>query len=62
MSIILIHIKSGLKKIDNAISWIRSAGKNTAEALQIKGSASREIRSSGKRHSRLIKKYRIKII
>ena len=36
-------VKSGLKKIDNAISAIRSAGKNTAEALFIKGSASRTV-------------------
>ena len=48
-------VKSGLKKLDNAISWIRSAGKNTAEALQIKGSASREIRASGKKIQDLLK-------
>ena len=28
-------VKSGLKKIDNAIAWIRSARKNTAEALNL---------------------------
>ena len=53
-------LKSGLKKIDNAISWIRSAGKNTAEALQIKGSASREIRSSGKNIQDLLKSIELK--
>ena len=53
-------VKSGLKKIDNAISWIRSAGKNTAEALFIKGSASREIRASGKKIQDLLKSIEIK--
>jgi len=53
-------IKSGLKKIDNALSWIRSAGKNTAEALHIKGSASREIRASGKRIQDLLKSIELK--
>jgi len=53
-------VKSGLKKIDNAISWIRSAGKNTAEALHIKGSASREIRASGKRIQDLLKSIELK--
>jgi len=48
-------VKSGLKKIDNAISWIRSAGKNTAEAAFIKSSANREIRASGKRIQELLK-------
>ena len=42
-------LKSGLKKIDNALSYIRSAGKNTAEALFIKGSAGRDIRASAKK-------------
>ena len=53
-------VESGLKKIDNAISWIRSAGKNTAEALQIKGSASREIRASGKKIQDLLKSIELK--
>ena len=53
-------IKSGLKKIDNAISWIRSAGKNTAEALHITGSASREIRASGKKIQDLLKSIELK--
>jgi len=53
-------VKSGLKKIDNAISWIRSAGKNTAEALFIKGSASREIRASGKKIQDLLKSIELK--
>ena len=48
-------LKSGLKKIDNAISWIRSAGKNMAEAAFVKGSASREIRASAKRIQDLLK-------
>ena len=42
------------------LSWIRSAGKNTAEALQIKGSASREIRASGKRIQDLLKSIELK--
>ena len=42
-------LKVGLKRIDNIISYIRSAGKNTAEALFIKGSASRDIRASAKK-------------
>ena len=45
----------GIKKIDNAISWIRSAGKNMAEAAFVKGSASREIRASAKRIQDLLK-------
>jgi len=53
-------VKSGLKKIDNALSWIRSAGKNTAEALQIKGSASREIRASAKKIQDLLKSIELK--
>jgi hypothetical protein len=53
-------LKSGLKKIDNAISWIRSAGKNMAEAAFIKGSASREIRASGKRIQDLLKSIELK--
>jgi len=53
-------VKSGLKKIDNAISWIRSAGKNMAEAAFIKGSASREIRSSGKKIQDLLKSIELK--
>jgi hypothetical protein len=53
-------VKSGLKKLDNAISWIRSAGKHTAEALQIKGSASREIRASGKKIQDLLKSIELK--
>jgi fructose 1,6-bisphosphatase len=48
-------VKSGLKKIDNALSWIRSAGKNMAEAAFVKGSASREIRASAKRIQDLLK-------
>ena len=53
-------VKSGLKKIDNAISWIRSAGKNTAEALSIKGYAGREIRASAKRIQDLLKSIELK--
>jgi len=53
-------VKSGLKKIDNAISWIRSAGKNMAEAAFLKGSASREIRASGKRIQDLLKSIELK--
>jgi len=53
-------LKSGLKKIDNAISWIRSAGKNMAEAAFLKGSASREIRASGKRIQDLLKSIELK--
>ena len=53
-------VESGLKKIDNALSWIRSAGKNTAEALHIKGSASREIRASGKKIQDLLKSLELK--
>jgi len=53
-------VESGLKRIDNAISWIRSAGKNTAEALFIKGSASREIRATGKRIQDLLKSIELK--
>ena len=48
-------VKSGLKRIDNAISYIRSAGKNTASALFIKGSASRNIRASAKKIQDLLK-------
>jgi len=48
-------VESGLKKIDNAISWIRSAGKNMQEVVFAKGSASREIRSSGKKIQDLLK-------
>ena len=53
-------VKSGLKKIDNAISMIRSAGKNTAEALFIKGSASRDIRASAKKIQDLLKSIEVK--
>ena len=53
-------VKSGLKKIDNAISAIRSAGKNTAEALFIKGSASRNIRASAKKIQDLLKSIEVK--
>ena len=53
-------VKSGLKKIDNAISWIRSAGKDTAEAAFIKGSANKEIRASGKRIQDLLKSIELK--
>ena len=53
-------IKSGLKKIDNALSMIRSAGKNTAEALFIKGSASRDIRASAKKIQDLLKSIEVK--
>ena len=53
-------IKSGLKRIDNAISMIRSAGKNTAEALFIKGSASRDIRASAKKIQDLLKSIEVK--
>jgi|TARA_R110001592_G_scaffold6700_1_gene36038 hypothetical protein len=53
-------VKSGLKRIDNAISWIRSAGKNMAEAAFIKGSASREIRASGKKIQDLLKSIQLK--
>jgi len=53
-------VKSGLKKIDNAISWIRSAGKNTAEALSIKGYAGREIRASARRVQDLLKSIELK--
>jgi len=56
----LDEVKSGLKKIDNAISWIRSAGKNTAEALSIKGYAGREIRASAKRIQDLLKSIELK--
>jgi len=48
-------IKRGLKRIDNALSAIRSAGKNTASALFIKGSASRDIRASAKKIQDLLK-------
>ena len=53
-------VESGLKKIDNALSWIRSAGKNTAEALHITGSASREVRASGKKIQDLLKSIELK--
>nr|MBC8294991.1 hypothetical protein [Pelagibacterales bacterium] len=53
-------VKSGLKKIDNAISWIRSAGKNMQEAAFVKGSASREIRASGKKIQDLLKSIELK--
>ena len=53
-------VESGLKRIDNAISWIRSAGKNTAEALFIKGSANREIKATGKRIQDLLKSIELK--
>jgi len=53
-------VKSGLKKIDNAISWVRSAGKNTAEALSIKGYAGREIRASAKKIQDLLKSIELK--
>ena len=53
-------VKSGLKKIDNAISAIRSAGKNTASALFIKGSASRNIRASAKKIQDLLKSIEVK--
>ena len=56
----LDEVKSGLKKVDNAISWIRSAGKNTAEALSIKGYAGREIRASAKRIQDLLKSIELK--
>jgi hypothetical protein len=48
-------VESGLKKIDNAIKWIRSAGENMAEAANIKTSASREIRASGRKIQDLLK-------
>jgi hypothetical protein len=48
-------VESGLKKIDNALKWFRSAGEKTAEALQIKGSASREIKASGRKIQDLLK-------
>ncbi len=53
-------VKSGLKRIDDGISWIRSAGKNMAEAAFIKGSASREIRASGKKIQDLLKSIELK--
>ena len=53
-------VKSGLKKIDNALSWIRSAGKNMEEAAHIKGSASRQIRASGKKIQDLLKSIELK--
>ena len=53
-------VKSGLKKLDNAISWIRSAGKNTMAGSFIKGSASREIRASGKKIQDLLKSIELK--
>jgi len=53
-------LKSGLKKIDNALSWIRSAGKNMQEAAHITGSASREIRASGKKIQDLLKSIELK--
>jgi len=53
-------VESGLKKIDNAIKWVRSAGENTAEALQIKGSATRQVRASGKRIQDLLKSIEVK--
>ena len=53
-------VESGLKRIDNAISWIRSAGKNTAEALFIKGSANREIKATGKKIQDLLKSIELK--
>jgi hypothetical protein len=53
-------VKSGLKKIDNALSYIRSAGKNTASALFIKGSASRDIRASAKKIQDLLKSIEVK--
>ena len=56
----LDEVKSGLKKVDNVISWIRSAGKNTAEALSIKGYAGREIRASAKRIQDLLKSIELK--
>ena len=56
----LDEVKSGLKKIDKAISWIRSAGPNTAEALSIKGYAGREIRASAKRIQDLLKSIELK--
>ena len=56
----LDEVKLGLKKIDNAISWIRSAGKNTAEALSIKGYAGREIRASAKKIQDLLKSIELK--
>jgi hypothetical protein len=48
-------IKSGLKRIDNALSIIRSAGKNTEAGAFIKGSASRNIRASAKKIQDLLK-------
>ena len=53
-------VRSGLKKIDNAISWIRSAGKNIAEAAHIKTSASRQVRTSGKKIQDLLKSIELK--
>ena len=53
-------VESGLKKIDNALSWIRSAGKNMEEAAHIKGSASRQIRASGKKIQDLLKSIELK--
>jgi hypothetical protein len=53
-------VESGLKRIDNAIKWIRSAGEKTAEALHITGSASREIRATGKRIQDLLKSIELK--
>ena len=53
-------VRSGLKKIDNAISWIRSAGKNIAEAAHIKTSASRQVRASGKKIQDLLKSIELK--
>ena len=48
-------VESGLKKIDNAIKWIRSAGENMAEAANIKTSANREIKASGRKIQDLLK-------
>ncbi len=48
-------VKSGLKRIDNALSIIRSAGKNTEAGAFIKGSASRNIRASAKKIQDLLK-------
>jgi len=53
-------LKSGLKKIDNALSYIRSAGKNTAEAAFIKGYGKREIRASSKKIQDLLKSVELK--
>ena len=48
-------VKSGLKRIDNAIALIRSAGKSTDAGAFIKGSASRNIRASAKKIQDLLK-------